>query len=709
MTKTRKLLSLLLTVLVFTVSISATTFVVGSPETPEDEPEYYMGIMILESQQQKILDSINKVEELQLGNIIILHPLDQAWNLTLIEEAISKANSLGLYTLFEPYNASDHKIRITPEQFGIWKTKYPYLLGIVVSEITGKQVDGEVWLNNSTGTITSRVQAEQAIIKNITENMQLEEFKANGAKILLQENVIGYTSANTSYCDVFISKVFNAPNVELMIGLARGMKNSYNIPAWGLWVDTWREWVKPPAFSAESVERALNEGLMYGAKYFFFEQGCFFGTLDRDWPVKHIILDAEGKLTEYGLVLQKFYAKLKSSGSSSEIEENGSHVAVMLGQSGWSSRGPDWGLWWQSDRQGDYDFRLLNVFFPGIGDNWQIGSALFSKEFTDLPYGMVDIVSIYAPCSALKKYDIVVGLGWSLMTDQIAANIQNYVQDGGIFFSFLTFTHANEAIDDLEDPEAWNKTLESIFGVHVSTPDESGMEIRADDFLYNITFTQNTFWYPWNGINYIYLNSTEDENYIWRFKYTIYPSDDTRVIARTNGNEHWPNDFIIENRNGKGYTYIVNTRNPSSFPDGVLTDFITDFLSLLCSQEIERITLEFDTTELGVTKVRVYPASAMGVAVNADILVNGKLCNETGYGTYEVELPEWLPIQSYSVEVDAPLFGQAEKTALNLHILNTIVVAVGAAVCLIIVWLWKKRKLRRAGSFGLIVPMFCKQ
>jgi hypothetical protein len=295
----------------------------------------------------------------------------------------------------------------------------------------------------------------------------------------------------------------------------------------------------------------------------------------------------------------------------------------------------------------------------------------------------------------LKRYDVVIGLGWSLMTDEIVEHIQRYVQDGGVFFSFLTFTHGNEAVDDLEDPEAWTETFESLFGVHVSTPEESDMEIRADVFLYNVTFTQNTFWYPWSGTNYTYLNSTEDDNYFWRFKYTIYPSKNTRVIARTNGNEHWPNDFIIENMNGTGYTYIVNTRNPSSLPDGVLTDFLTDFLGILCSQKIERITLEYETMELGVTKVRVYPASETGVAVNAYVTVNGRVCSEIGYGTYEVVLNDWSPIQKCVVGVDAPLFGYATTTVFTFHILNTIAALIIVAVVLVILWL-RRRDSKKA-------------
>ncbi|MCZ2807842.1 MAG: hypothetical protein O2V44_00650, partial [Candidatus Bathyarchaeota archaeon] len=439
-----KLFFFLLTALLFTVLFSSASSEVLAQETVEDDPEYFMGILILESQQKAILDSIKKVKDLQLGNMVILHPMDQAWDLTLIEEAIREANNLGLYTIFEPFNFSDHEIRISPEQFASWKAKYPHLLGIMVSEITGKQTDLNLWLDNSTGTINTRLQAEQALIETITSRMQLAEFKDNGAKILLQENVISYASANTSYCDVFVSKVFNAPNTELMIGLARGMINSYDIPAWGLWVDTWREWKKPPAFTSNDVEKALYEGWFYGAKYFFFEQGTFFGTLDRDWPnkAKHIILGPDGKLTEHGKVIQRFYAFLQNEKSIGyEQPDYSSPIAVMIGQSGWSSRGPDWGFWEQTDRQGDFDYSLLNLFFPGIGDNWQIGVALTGKEFTGLPFGMVDVISIYAPASVLKQYKVIIALGWSLMSDAIASNIEDYVQDGGVFFSFLTFTH----------------------------------------------------------------------------------------------------------------------------------------------------------------------------------------------------------------------------------------------------------------------------
>ena len=138
------------------------------------------------------------------------------------------------------------------------------------------------------------------------------------------------------------------------------MQKTYNIPAWGLFIDTWREWEVPPAdFTGSDVERALYEAWFYGAKYFFFEQGNFFGTLNRPgWTNKFIILDEEGNLTEYGRAIQRFYTFLQNGKKLGyEQPDYSSSIAVMIGQSGWSSRGPDWGFWDQTDRQGIFFFR----------------------------------------------------------------------------------------------------------------------------------------------------------------------------------------------------------------------------------------------------------------------------------------------------------------------------------------------------------------
>jgi hypothetical protein len=586
-----KIIFCLLATLIFSSSVWDPSQQVFGQFTTIESPEFFMGIQILESDQKAILGSIEKVKELQLGNMIILHPMDQSWNLTLVEEAIRKADSLGLYTIFEAFNFSDHAIRISPELFSEWQLKYPHLYAILVQEVTGKQVDLQLWENNSTGLIKTKLQAEQAIIQNITSSMKLEEFKNYGAKILLQENVVSYASANTSYCDVLITKVFNAPNTELMIGLTRGMARSYNIPAWGLWVDTWREWEKPPAFTPNDVERALYESWFYGAKYFFFEQGNFFGSFNRDWDNKYIILREDGKLTDYGKVLQSFFIFLQNQNSLRHKQPNyESSIAVMIGQSGWASRGKDWGLWEQSDRQADFDYNLLNLFFPGIGDNWQIGHALTGKEFTGLPFGMVDIISIYSPAEVMKKYKVVIGLGWSQMNDAIVANIEEYVDDGGVFFSLLTFTHSNPIIDDLENPYAWMNDFASLFGVKVMSPSESRLDIQTDVDLLEITFTQDTFWHPWNGQTYSYGNVNGTGSWFWKYKYIQTYNENTTVLAWVNNIQTEHNAFIIEHKKGAGYTYIVNTRNPNSLPDGVLTNVLSNFIYYLCAHYVKPMT-----------------------------------------------------------------------------------------------------------------------
>ncbi len=659
-----RLLFLSLAALIFTVSFSSISSEILAQITVQTDPEYFMGILILESQQDKILGSIKKVKELQLGNLIILHPMDQDWNLTKIEDAIEEANNLGLYIIFETYNVSDHQVRISPEQFAIWKAEYPHLLGILVTEITGKQADLNLWLNNATGNIDSRLKAEEAVIKNITSSMKLSEFKDKGARIFLQENVVSYASANTSYCDVFVSKVFNAPNTELMVALARGMKNAYGIPAWGLWVDTWREWIEPPNFTRNDVESVLYEGWFYGAKYFIFEQGCFFGTLDRDWDNKYIILGPDGKLTDYGKVIQRFYAFLRNGKSIGyEQPDYSSPIAVMIGQSGWSGRGPDWGIWHQSERQGDFDYILLNMFFPGIGYNWYIGDALAGKEFTGLPFGMVDVISIYTPPSVMKQYKVIIGLGWSLMTDAIASNIENYVQNGGVFLSFLTFTHGNENVDDLENPYAWTKSYASLFGIIVNSSATSQSGIKADTFLHKVTFTQNTFWFPWNGKIYSYFNAYEIGTWFWKFKCELYPSENTRVIAWVNGIQSDHNAFIVENKRGLGYTYIINTRNPHSLPNSVLTDVITEFIQYLCVYYIRPMSY------------RPYPQNeywlSQGQANRAVYLMHDNSTNNQTF-TYHVRAldtglrfnKEYIILEYLSSE----FYGITEKTAVPINL-----------------------------------------
>ena len=560
-------------VVVLLVLTALTTAPVGIKSQTTDSL-FFLGMLILEEDHQAVLDGIQKFKDFRIGNMVLIPP--ENWDVNLIEEDIRKANDLGLYIVIESYNYSTNR-GITPSNFADWKSKYPFLMGVLVSEIGGIQIDRKFWEDNSTGTIKTRCQAEQSVITNIAKKMQLAEYKSRGARIFLQENVISYASANTSHCDVFVSKVFNAPNVELMIGLARGMVNTYNIPSWGLWIDTWRGWTDPPAYSPNDVERALYEGWFYGAKYFFFEQACFFGT----WNDKYIILDSHGELTEYGKVFRKFYTFLQNHNTINYDQPTySSSIAVMIGQSGWGGRGPNWGLWNQAECCGDFDYTLLNLFFPAIGDNWHIADPYTTKHFVGLPYGMVDIISIYASASTMRQYKVIIGLGWSLLTNAIMNNIRDYVRDGGVFVASFTFTHTNKDIDDLRSRQAWTGETSSLFGVQVA-PRNEDESITADADLYNIIFTKNTFWYPWSNTFYFY--SYSNPAWFWKFAYTLSPSDSTKVIAWINGQTVWPNAFIIENKIGNGYTYIINTRNPNSLPNGVFTNALFDFINRLCS------------------------------------------------------------------------------------------------------------------------------
>jgi len=123
--------------------------------------------------------------------------------------------------------------------------------------------------------------------------------------------------------------------------------------------------------------------------------------------------------------------------------------------------------------------------------------------------------------------------------------------------------------------------------------------------------------------------------------------------------------------------------------------------------KIEITETEFETNALGVTSIRVHVAYnyTANPVVNAIVLVNGKACTEIESGVYVCEINDWSPLQSFLVEVDYPSFEQTTKTALNIHVSNTILyVAIGSAVLLIAAFfvLRKKRsqQKREAVSSG---------
>jgi len=126
-----------------------------------------------------------------------------------------------------------------------------------------------------------------------------------------------------------------------------------------------------------------------------------------------------------------------------------------------------------------------------------------------------------------------------------------------------------------------------LFGVRVPSPNEGKGDIIADAYLHTITFTEDTFWYPWNGTAYVYSDPSVNTHWFWKFKYILSPGNRAKVIAWVKEQRTWPDAFIIENMYEKGYTYIINTRNPSSLPNGVFTDVLYDFINRLCSYYVK--------------------------------------------------------------------------------------------------------------------------
>jgi hypothetical protein len=90
--------------------------------------------------------------------------------------------------------------------------------------------------------------------------------------------------------------------------------------------------------------------------------------------------------------------------------------------------------------------------------------------------------------------------------------------------------------------------------------------------------------------------------------------------------------------------------------------------------KLEIIETKFETNLLGVTSINIYPVYnyTRNPVVNAEVIVNGKVCSQLEEGTYRCEITDWSPFQSFRVEVNYPGFERVNKTASSIQVSNTI-------------------------------------
>ncbi len=76
------------------------------------------------------------------------------------------------------------------------------------------------------------------------------------------------------------------------------------------------------------------------------------------------------------------------------------------------------------------------------GRSWQDVENYGEDDLSFAPaYGLYDVLPADAPARRMKMYDTLIFVGWNTMTEQILANLKEFVADGG--YLFMTGAHLN--------------------------------------------------------------------------------------------------------------------------------------------------------------------------------------------------------------------------------------------------------------------------
>ena len=151
----------------------------------------------------------------------------------------------------------------------------------------------------------------------------------------------------------------------------------------------------------------------------------------------------------------------------------------------WGQRGED-GI--KSDSP-EHSWELFNTFYQKIP--WEYRYATGDADYSaNPPLGQVDVVPADSPSAVLKRYDVIIFLGWNTMTSDIYANLKEFVSSGGHLL--CTLAHLRENTRRGEPLRLINGgDLRDLFGVSVESMDREvkvGVKFKANPSIGNYRF-----------------------------------------------------------------------------------------------------------------------------------------------------------------------------------------------------------------------------
>lgn len=432
-----------------------------------------------------------------------------------------------------------------------------YFLGDILGEL-GSQFACK-WKGYGSHTpqnIKSLYEAKQTYLKLVNHYVDIEKSLGLDGFIMSVE-ATGLSKYNAEAGVNIPMLELMCGNPEILVSGLRGTARAFGAKLWGTYVA--HEWYggmrHDDVLKQKRLKLAYNYAYMSGTNILCLESG------DEAINSYGYNFNADDECCKHYQQALKDFARFKEGDNR---PAGGPKVRVAFVQGNLDAWG-SWGgssLWSQFDKEEwghsapEYTWRVLEEL--GNRRNWYDIANFGGNDLSAAPaYGMYDVIPAESSFEAMKRYDYIIFTGWNTMTEEIYANLEKYVENGGTLF--MLASHLNE--NDRRDEKIRlfrNGNVESLFGCRIK---DNGFRTNA-----GVKFVKNSI----TGKLMYPGTTTYVCDPIYSHGYVSYADTELTggfAAARLSHSFREKEDFInlpvalVENRLGKGTAILLTTLN----------------------------------------------------------------------------------------------------------------------------------------------------
>ena len=346
---------------------------------------------------------------------------------------------------------------------------------------------------------------------------------------------------------------------DILLPYIRGVSRAFG-HTWGTYMA--HEWYGGTRHSDSLKRKRLQLGMKYaylsGSSVFCIESGdeCITAYNERYDSDSEICRDYRDSLDQ-----------LKKIADSDSRLSSGPRVRVAFVSgrydpyASWGGSSA-WGQYYKEEwghGEAEHSWRLLHEI--GTKRQWWDVENFGNEDLSASPaYGSYDILPIEAEVNALSKYDYLIFVGWSTMTDEDMDKLTEYVRRGGrLLMSMAHLNYSAERCGERISPPA--DKLRALFGVELTGKTlrtNAGVKFVAESEIDGVKYPRMPLVYSDPILTGGYVDYAE-----------VKPVGAMPLAMLADGFGRQSMEYppaVLENRVGKGFATLVTALNYPGHP-----------------------------------------------------------------------------------------------------------------------------------------------